>query len=101
MSNDGTLRLNRSIAAGLMLAAIRCQVVRAQTDDWRAAKAVLLSANAKSPGACDWAAALNPVAAPSQPVNVPRRPPVAVLIENPDQTPGAPPYALTDQSGTV
>ncbi len=31
----------------------------------------------------------------------PGRAPLARLIENPDQTDGAPPYALTDQSGTV
>ena len=36
-----------------------------------------------------------------QPMSMPQRAPMARLIENPDQTDGAPPYALTDQSGTV
>src|SRR6476646_10190869 len=33
--------------------------------------------------------------------NMPRRAPMARLIENPDQTDGAPPFALADQTGTV
>jgi hypothetical protein len=33
--------------------------------------------------------------------NSPRRAPLARLIENPDQTDGTPPYALTDQTGTI
>jgi hypothetical protein len=33
--------------------------------------------------------------------NMPRRAPLARLIENPDQTDGAPPFALTDQTGTI
>ncbi|HEX3600305.1 MAG TPA: hypothetical protein VHU84_09175 [Lacipirellulaceae bacterium] len=33
--------------------------------------------------------------------NAPHREPLARLIENPDQTAGSPPYALTDQNGTV
>src|SRR4051812_16232673 len=33
--------------------------------------------------------------------NIPRRAPLARLIENPDQTDGAPPFALTDQTGTI
>jgi hypothetical protein len=36
-----------------------------------------------------------------QPMNVPRRSPMARLIENPDQTDGAPPFALTDQTGAI
>ncbi len=36
-----------------------------------------------------------------QSMSQPRRAPLARLIENPDQTDGAPPYALTDQSGAV
>jgi hypothetical protein len=36
-----------------------------------------------------------------QPMNVPRQAPLARLIENPDQTDGAPPFALTDQTGTI
>ncbi len=36
-----------------------------------------------------------------QPMNMPRRAQMARLIQNPDQTDGAPPYALTDQTGTV
>jgi hypothetical protein len=48
----------------------------------------------------------NPVstAVYQQPMNVPnmpRRAPLARLVENPDQTSGAPPFALTDQTGTV
>jgi hypothetical protein len=33
--------------------------------------------------------------------NMPRRAPMARLVENPDQTDGAPPFALTDQTGTI
>src|SRR5690349_12482364 len=33
--------------------------------------------------------------------NVPRGAPLARLVENPDQTDGAPPFALTDQTGTI
>jgi hypothetical protein len=33
--------------------------------------------------------------------NMPRRAPMARLIQNPDQTDGAPPFALTDQTGTI
>ncbi len=33
--------------------------------------------------------------------NMPRRAPLARLVENPDQTDGAPPFALTDQTGTI
>src|SRR4051794_36003511 len=43
-------------------------------------------------------------AAYQQPMNMPyMRPsaPLARLIQNPDQTNGAPPFALTDQSGTI
>src|SRR4051812_20364537 len=36
-----------------------------------------------------------------QPMNMPRRAPMARLVENPDQTDGAPPFALADQSGTI
>jgi hypothetical protein len=36
-----------------------------------------------------------------QPASSPRPATMARLIENPDQTDGAPPFALTDQSGTV
>lgn len=36
-----------------------------------------------------------------QPINMPRRAPLARLIENPDQTDGAPPFALTDQTGMI
>jgi hypothetical protein len=50
--------------------------------------------------------AANPVspvapAAYQQPMNVPRRAPLARLVENPDQTEGAPPYALADQTGMI
>jgi hypothetical protein len=41
-------------------------------------------------------------APPYQPqVNAPRREPLARLVENPDQTEGVPPYALTDQTGAI
>ena len=43
----------------------------------------------------------NPAASYPQPMVVPHRAPLARLIENPDQTNGAPPFALTDQNGTV
>src|SRR5262249_61572671 len=36
-----------------------------------------------------------------QPMNMPRQAPLARLVENPDQTQGAPPYALADQTGTI
>src|SRR5262249_55581478 len=36
-----------------------------------------------------------------QPMNMPGRTPMARLVENPDQTNGAPPFAVTDQTGTV
>ena len=37
----------------------------------------------------------------NQQANPPRRAPLARLIENPDQSAGAPPFALTDQTGTI
>src|SRR5262249_43835503 len=36
-----------------------------------------------------------------QPMNVPRQAPVARLVQNADQTGGAPPYALADPPGTI
>src|SRR5262249_3004795 len=39
--------------------------------------------------------------ATNEPAQSPRNGPLARLIENPDQTDGAPPYALTDQTGTI
>jgi hypothetical protein len=36
-----------------------------------------------------------------QPMNMPPRAPMARLVENPDQTEGAPPFALADQTGTI
>jgi hypothetical protein len=40
-------------------------------------------------------------AAYQQPAAIARRGPIARLVANPDQTDGAPPFALTDQSGTI
>jgi hypothetical protein len=42
-----------------------------------------------------------PFPANRQPMNSPSGGPLARLIENPDQTSGAPPFALTDQTGTI
>lgn len=39
--------------------------------------------------------------APRQPINFQSHAPLARLIRNPDQTDGAPPFALTDQNGTI
>jgi hypothetical protein len=43
----------------------------------------------------------NSASSNGRPANAARRAPLARLIENPDETGGAPPYALTDQSGTI
>ncbi|HEX4412407.1 MAG TPA: hypothetical protein VH107_02190 [Lacipirellulaceae bacterium] len=97
MSNERTIWLRRALTALVLLVAVfHSEVARAQFDNWRAAVQQPLSDN----GSVHWTKSATPAAvAQSASSNHPA--PLAWLIQNPDQTEGTPPYALTDQSGTV
>jgi hypothetical protein len=96
MSNNRTTWLRRILATICLLAATVCtHQANAQSGQWRTPQPS--APNAQFGG---WTNALNAAPA-SQSANPPRRAPLAWLIQNPDQTDGAPPYALTDQTGTV
>ncbi len=96
MSNNRTTWLSRALATICVLAATVCsQQVGAQSGQWHASPPA-----AQGAGFSGWTNAVNQ--SPSnQTATPPRRTPLAWLIHNPDQTDGAPPYALTDQTGTV
>jgi hypothetical protein len=94
MSNAPILRLRRFTALCALLAGICCAQLALAQGGWTASTRMmpLAAADAMSPASPE---------AMDQTANPPRRGPLARLIENPDQTDGAPPYALTDQTGTV
>lgn len=97
MSNERTSALRYAFTAlVLFVVALRPESSFAQFDSWRAAVQQPLSDN----GSAHWTKSTNP-AAVTPPTSSNRPAPLAWLIQNPDQTEGAPPYALTDQSGTV
>ena len=97
MSNARTLWQDRFVAIFALLAGIGiAQPVLAQTTQWQAAQ--------PSPAPMQrWSAVEFPASRPamSEYANSARQAPLARLIENPDQTDGAPPFALTDQTGTI
>jgi hypothetical protein len=97
MSNSCALRLGRFTATVAILAWIVCvQPAPAQTLQWKAAPNGLIPMlGTESIAGPSGQPALN------QRANPVRRAPLAYLIENPDQTDGAPPFALTDQTGTI
>jgi hypothetical protein len=97
MSNFSASRLDRFVAPIAILAWISCaQLAISQSTQWKAATngmMPMLGANSFATSA--EAQGMNQAPTP------PRRPPLAYLIENPDQSDGASPYALTDQNGTI
>lgn len=108
MSNAHVLRMP---GLGSLLVAIasigQAPFVQAESPDWRPPKkaipkhdASMVRSDAESTEPEPERPA--PKRAPSRTAPpTPHRATLARLIENPDQTAGAPPYALTDQTGTV
>jgi hypothetical protein len=96
MSNACAPRLRRSIAPiALLISVSGAPIAPAQAQGWTAAQNPMLPLIG-----FDTAAASTPSPIYQAP-QIPRRGPLARLIENPDQTEGTPPYALTDQTGTI
>ena len=97
MSNSSALRPSRFVAPIAILVWIAfATLALAQSMQWKASSNGLLpmlgaEAFSTSPDQQNFA----------PPAGPPRRPPLAYLIENPDQSDGASPYALTDQNGAV
>ena len=101
MPNTCVLRLSRVVATILVIAlACQSQLVRGQTSPGSLLPNGLLPLLNREPpvSAVSTAAYQQPM---NMPMMMPRRAPLARLIENPDQTDGAPPFALTDQTGTI
>jgi hypothetical protein len=97
MSNASVLRVGRFEATALVAAWIcYAQVAWGQASTGNILPTGLLPLLRAQPSAAQPSAASYP-----QPMNTPRREPLARLIVNPDQTDGAPPFALTDQTGTI
>jgi hypothetical protein len=94
MSNACALRLRRSIAPFVLLVCVGvAPIAPVVAQGWTSAQNGLLPL-----------IGLDTTPAPAdvqQSPQFPRRGPLARLIENPDQTDGTPPYALTDQTGTI
>ena len=97
MANACVLRVGRVVAT-ILFAASACgaQVAWGQTSPGNILPNGLLPLLSSQPAANAVSTAVY-----QQPMNMPRRAPMARLIENPDQTDGAPPFALTDQTGTI
>ena len=98
MPNACVLRVGRVVAT-ILVAASACgaQVAWGQTSPGNILPNGLLPLLSNQPAANAVSTAVY-----QQPMNaMPRRAPMARLIENPDQTDGAPPFALTDQTGTI
>src|ERR671931_650121 len=97
MSNTCKLRVSR-FAAAVISAACMCQApfAIAQSLDWSNAASGLLPILGMNPSQPEA-----PAAPTQPPMPMPRRAPMARLIENPDQSEGAPPYALSDRTGTI
>src|SRR5690348_6555836 len=100
MLNASPLQLGRAVATVLLAIAASCaSVAIAQPPS-----AGNLSPNGLLPLLSNQPV-VNPISPVSpvspavyqQPMNMPPRAPLARLVENPDQTQGAPPYALADQ----
>src|SRR5882724_12719890 len=100
MPNTYVLRVGRVVAT-LLVGASACgaQIAWGQTLPGNILPKSLLPLLSNEPpaNAVSTAAYQQPMNMP----NMPRRSPMARLIENPDQTAGAPPFALTDQTGTI
>ncbi|MFO0791076.1 MAG: hypothetical protein U0805_16575 [Pirellulales bacterium] len=95
MSNANALWLRRCASILFGLAVCGCaDGLFAQANQWQASQPRQLSPMA-------GAAAAPGMGNGGEQPPAGRRAPLARLIENPDQTEGAPPYALTDQTGTV
>jgi hypothetical protein len=97
MPNAGALQVTRFIAM-LMVAALVCgtPVARGESSlDSILPGGLLPLLNGQPPANAVSTADYQ------EPTNMPRRAPMARLIENPDQTDGAPPFALTDQTGMI
>ncbi len=99
MSNPSVLRVGRVVATVLVVAsACGAQVA------WGQISPGSILPNGLLPLLSNQAANGISTAEYQQPMNMPnmpRRAPLARLIENPDHTDGAPPFALTDQTGTI
>lgn len=108
MSNDFVLwSPYLRIAFALALSIGFADLLRAESPEWRTPKkpipkhdASMVRADAASDEPEPPQHAPKRKASPSSEA-VPHRAVLAQLIANPDQTDGAPPYALTDQTGTV
>jgi hypothetical protein len=100
MANASVLRVGRVVATILVVvSAAGAQIAWGQTSPGNILPNGLLPLLSNQPGPNTVS-----TAAYQQPMNMPnmqRRSPMARLIENPDQTDGAPPFALTDQTGTI
>jgi hypothetical protein len=100
MTNAFVLRMGRVVATILVVAfASGAQLACGQTSTGNILPNGLLPllSNQPAPNAVSTAGYQQPMNMP----NMPRRSPMARLIDNPDQTDGAPPFALTDQTGTI
>jgi hypothetical protein len=100
MANASVLRVGRVVATILIVAvASGAQIACGQTSPGNMLPNGLLPllSNQPAPNAVSTAIYQQPMNTPS----MPRRSPMARLIANPDQTNGAPPFALTDQTGTI
>src|SRR6476646_4821985 len=97
MPNACVIRMGRVVAT-ILVAASACgaQVSWGQTSPGNILPNGLLPLLSNQPEASPVSAAVY-----QQPMAMPRRAPMARLIQNPDQTDGAPPFALTDQTGTI
>lgn len=94
MSNANVVSLRRWVVGAAALATVcLSESAFAQSPQWQA----------RQQGQFQAAASRGMQSMPyaGDPAQAGRRAPMARLIENPDQTEGAPPYALTDNTGTV
>jgi hypothetical protein len=92
MSNGYFQNAGRCVAAAIIVVATGWSHV-AIAQNWTASSLIpMMGAQPTTPP---------PLAPAAQPMNSPAGGPLARLIQNPDQTDGAPPFALTDQNGTI
>ncbi len=97
MSNACIMRLRRFIALSAILAWLGCwNSAPAQSPGWTAAQSGLMPFLGAKPNAGSA-----PAPQMYQRPEIQHHAPLARLIENPDQTDGTPPFALTDQTGTI
>jgi hypothetical protein len=95
MSNGYIQNAGRLFATTIVVVASAAHVALGQS--WMPNKV----ANGLIPAMTPQTAEPAPFPPSRQPMNSPSGGPLARLIENPDQTDGAPPFALTDQNGTI